>query len=205
MPDGHDIVLRPASPDVDEGLAFAHYLDIAADGFFRVLLGKHSKEILAQAFTLPGHDLSHEYVTVAEVASEIVGMASAYSWKQHARSSDEPFTRHDRYPRARVAVLGTLFSPVLRFINTLDDGDYYLQAIAVNPDCRGTGVGSRLIGHVEDLARASGARHLCLDVSTRNPGARRLYERMGMAVRPGTPRFLGIPVSMIVRMSKQLG
>jgi hypothetical protein len=33
--DRHSIILRAANPTVDEGLAFARYLDEAAEGFFR--------------------------------------------------------------------------------------------------------------------------------------------------------------------------
>ena len=37
--DRHSIILRAAKPTLDEGLAFARYLDEAAEGFFRFMLG----------------------------------------------------------------------------------------------------------------------------------------------------------------------
>ncbi len=40
--DRHSINLRAAKPTLDEGLAFAHYVDVAAEGFFRFMLGRRA-------------------------------------------------------------------------------------------------------------------------------------------------------------------
>ncbi|MEO1057296.1 MAG: hypothetical protein AAFY28_10325, partial [Actinomycetota bacterium] len=60
------VELRPANADRTDGERFARYLDQAADNTFRALLGPQSVRIVAEAFLAPGHDLSHEYVTIAE-------------------------------------------------------------------------------------------------------------------------------------------
>jgi len=196
--------LRPANPDYDEGLLFARYLDQAAEGFFRFMLGRNSHDVIAEAFLEPGHDLSHEHVVFAERDSRILGMGCSFSSAQHAQSSDEPLKRAEKYPHIRAAIAATLCFPLIRFLETLDDGDFYLLALAVDPEYRGEGVGSRLMDFVEDCARAAGAERVCLDVSTKNRGARRLYERRGMTVQPETPTFLRIPVPLLARMSKRL-
>lgn len=54
----------------------------------------------------------------------------------------------------------------------------YIQAICVAPDTRGSGVGSRLIAFAEKrILRESPNVFLC--VSSFNPRARALYERLG--------------------------
>ena len=58
--------IRAAQPTYEEGLAFARYLDQAAEGFFRFMLGRRAELILARAFTQPDHDLSYQHVTFAE-------------------------------------------------------------------------------------------------------------------------------------------
>ena len=59
--DRHSIVLRAAKlPAFDEGLAFARYLDEAAEGFFRFWLGRCAAHIIATAFAQPDHDLSYQ-------------------------------------------------------------------------------------------------------------------------------------------------
>jgi ribosomal protein S18 acetylase RimI-like enzyme len=52
--------------------------------------------------------------------------------------------------------------------------------IYVEPDARGRGVGSRLLGAGLDWLRARGYRRVLLNVSAGNP-ARRLYERAGFS------------------------
>ncbi len=58
--DRHSIVLRAANPTFDGGLAFARYLDEAAEGFFRFMLGRRAGYIIATAFAQPDHDLSYQ-------------------------------------------------------------------------------------------------------------------------------------------------
>jgi len=53
----------------------------------------------------------------------------------------------------------------LRIIDTIADGDFYLQSIAVDKDYRGKGIGSTLMEFIEDAARAAGSKRLALDVS----------------------------------------
>ncbi len=38
---------RPANPTENDGLAFARYLDEAAEGFFQFMLGRQAKHIIA--------------------------------------------------------------------------------------------------------------------------------------------------------------
>ncbi len=53
------------------------------------------------------------------------------------------------------------------------------QQFCVDPSQQGTGIGARLMGHVEGLARSAGAHHLALDTSERAHGLIALYERRG--------------------------
>lgn len=56
----------------------------------------------------------------------------------------------------------------------------YIQTVCVAPAFRGRGVGTALVAHAEERAfRESPNVFLC--VSSFNPGARRLYERLGYA------------------------
>jgi ribosomal protein S18 acetylase RimI-like enzyme len=57
-------------------------------------------------------------------------------------------------------------------------GAPYLKSIAVAPEFRGSGLGTRFISFAEDYFRPR-SRHLFLCVSSFNDRARRLYERLG--------------------------
>lgn len=198
------VSLRPAQPTTAEGLTFARYLDTAADGIFRFKLGSDSDRVLATAYLTPGHDLSFDRVTFADVGGEIVGMASAYSSQQHEQSSESPLLSAAGWRAIRMATVSTALFRLFRFIEAVDDGDYYLQALAVDAEQRGLGIGSTLFRHTEERARDAGCGRLMLVVAVDNENAQRLYERMGMTVVASSPRSMILPDGQVHRMTKPL-
>jgi ribosomal protein S18 acetylase RimI-like enzyme len=202
--DQQSIALRAAKPTLDEGLVFARYLDEAAEGFFRFMLGRRARYIIASAFTQPDHDLSYQNVTFAERDQDIVGMVSGYTAEQHRRSSRQPLKQAAGKRNLRMRIVLILFAPLMRIIDSIEDDDFYLQGIAVDRNIRGKGIGSVLIKSLEERARASGASRLSLDVSAKNERARRFYERYGMAVTSQWPKRLPLPLFRLYRMTKKL-
>lgn len=201
--DQQSIILRSAKPIFDEGLIYARYLDEAAEGFFRFMLGRRVADIIATAYTQPDHDFSYQNVTFAEHDEVIVGMSSGYTAEQHRRFSEQPLKQAAGNRALRMRGVRILFAPLWRLLNTLAEGDFYLQAIAVDKELRGEGVGSTLMDSIEDRARVTGSTGLSLDVSAKNEGARRLYSRRGMTVESEWPKLLFIP-PLFVRMTKLL-
>ena len=55
----------------------------------------------------------------------------------------------------------------------------YVDALVVDPDARGRGVGAALLRFAEAWARERGCREVCLDVFAGNAGAIAFYERVG--------------------------
>jgi GNAT superfamily N-acetyltransferase len=85
-----------------------------------------------------------------------------------------------------------------RLFTAEDHGHGYVDdetpelAVAVWDGNRGEGIGTRLIGALEDAARAAGFSKISLSVDADNP-ARRLYERLGyetLTVDDGGVRML---------------
>jgi len=198
------IKFRTANPIFDEGRVYARYLDQAAEGFFRFMLGRRSVDIIATAFIQPDHDLSYQNVTFVELEKIIVGMVSGYTAEQHRRSSDRPLMQAGGRFNLRMMVVSTLFAPLFRIIDTIADSDFYIQAMAVDKELRGEGIGSALMDFVEDHARAYGSTRLSLDVSAGNKGAHKLYEYRGMTVESQWPKRLAIPGVKFFRMVKAL-
>ena len=198
------ITLRPAAPARDDGLAFARLLEEAQESMFRIALGPRVTAIVAEAFTRPGHDLSYEHVTFAELDGHIVAMASAYSAETHRTASDEPLATAAGWRRHRFAAFARVNRRLLGFMDTIPDGDVYVRALAVDPAHRSTGIGTQLLGSVEDAARTAGASRLSLDVAAKNEDGRRLYERFGMTAEAESRRWFGIPNSNVIRMAKPL-
>lgn len=195
--------LRAARPEFSEGLRFARYMDQAAEGFFGFMLGRSAEKIIASAFSEPEHTLSYEYVMFAEREGDVVGMSSAYTGAQHRGFSEDPLKRAAGRSAYRMKCVRTLLRPLWRILETVAEGDFYLQGIAVVPNLRGAGIGSLLMKDIEDRASASGSARLCLDVAAKNKGARKLYARRGMVESSEWPRSRLLPV-VFVRMTKNL-
>ena len=203
--DPSSIVIRAARPTLDEGLVFARYLDEAAEGFFRFMIGRRVEHVIATSFLQPDHDLSHQNVTFADHEGAIVGMVSGYTAKQHRASSRRPLKEAAGRCNLRMRMVLVLFAPLMRIIDSIGDQDFYLQAIAVSQELRGAGVGSVLMDFLEEQARASGSTRLALDVSAKNEGGRRFYERRGMTVESKWPKRLPVRALKFYRMTKMLG
>jgi len=109
-------------------------------------------------------------------------MASSEPWLTLGRSIDQTrplFHRKDSelYVARRQGALcgflllrerGIVYSP-------------YIASLAVSPESRGLGIGSRLLDFAEARARPA-SKHIFLCVSSFNTRARTLYERHGYAV-----------------------
>lgn len=202
--DRHSIVLRAARPTFDEGLICGRYLDEAAEGFFRFMLGRQAERIIARAYIQPNHSYSFQNVTFAEYDKRIVGMALGFTAEQHRCFSDQPLKEAAGHRALRMMAVKILCAPLMRILNTLVNGDYYILAIAVDKELRGKGIGSILIDSIEDRAVASGSARLALDVSAGNEGARKLYERCGMTVESQWPKRIVIPGLRLLRMTRTL-
>ena len=197
------MLLRPARPESGEGLLYARYLDQAAEGFFGFLLGPNSEGITASAFMDPGHALSYEHVMFAEREGVVVGMSLAYTGVQHRGFSDEPLKRAAGRSALRMKLVRILLAPLWRILDTVQESDFYLHGIAVEPELRGAGVGSLLMDDVEERGRAAGSTRLSLDVAAKNTGARKLYGRRGMIESSEWPSSRFLP-TVLVRMTKDL-
>jgi ribosomal protein S18 acetylase RimI-like enzyme len=71
-----------------------------------------------------------------------------------------------------------IFAPLHELQNLAPD-TWYVNVLAIRPQFRRTGLGTRLLAHADEIASGRGHRALSIVVSDANRGARRLYERCG--------------------------
>lgn len=82
-----------------------------------------------------------------------------------------------------------------------------VMTLAVRPQARGLGLGARLLEHLHDQARRSGAAAMMLEVRADNAAARSLYDAHGYAVvhtRRGYYRSADAPPVDALVMRKEL-
>ncbi len=137
---------------------------------FQPFLGNqvHFTRILEKAFN-PARAI------VARRGGECVGLAGV----QHDGQELLGFT-HSIFVSEFGWIFGTIrYLSLGLFERSNNKGELLMDGIAVHPSCRGGGIGTKLLEAVFDYARENGFDSVRLDVIDTNPGARRLYERMG--------------------------
>jgi len=181
------IVLRHARFDGADAAALAGALEMAADGAFSLLFGRRWESVLQAAVLHPGHELSLEHATLALDREETVGVIHGFLAGSTADMGSVLERVARWWPLLRAGIVTLAGRPVFRALEQHDPGDWYLQAVAVQPNRRRQGIGSRLLEAALAHARDSGAERITLDVDAANRRARTLYERYGFEVA-GTSR-----------------
>ena len=196
-------LLRPAELIDRDEKAFARGLEAASDGLYTLLFGPAAESILAAACAIPGHALSLEHATVAEDDGRVVGLLSGMPGTE-AGDPDRILMRAAGWRALRAGAVALAARPLFVAMDRHEPGDWYLQAVAVEREARGRGIGTALLTAAFEQARTSGADRLTLDVDVENGRARSLYERFGLRVaatsRPA--RLLG--GAAVHRMSVEL-
>lgn len=174
------VVIRPA--DSSDAALYAWALDEASDGFLRMQFGSRTRDILATSSLKSGSEFSLDHVRIAQIDDEPVGVCSSYAPASLNRSASDVLSETAGLAVIRAGLVGLLARPVNRQLEWHDDGDWYIQCLAVRPTARNHGVGSALLEDARHRAIDSGAEWLTLDVDANNEAARRLYERAGFTV-----------------------
>lgn len=79
-----------------------------------------------------------------------------------------------------------MFQPLQELENLLPS-TWYVNVLAVVPEFRGLGLGTKLLRLADDTGRKLGNHSMSVIVSDANPGAQRLYERCGYQVLADRP------------------
>lgn len=97
---------------------------------------------------------------------------------------EEILREHPNYRLAGAFVDGRLAGVGGAWIATRIWCGRYLEIdnLVVDPDLRSSGVGTRLIGHFEAVARGLDCRVITMDAYTFNHGSHRLYHRLGFEI-----------------------
>jgi len=105
---------------------------------------------------------SYKNCIVIEKTDKVIGMLVAFPMISAHDSGDE------------------VVDPVLAPYSKLEcNNSYYICGMAVLPEYRGQGIGTRLLATAKQHAHAKGFNRLSLIVFEQNSGAKRLYERAG--------------------------
>ena len=162
--------LRPATPD--DARALADLINLAGEGLPLHLWaglaepGETAWDVGRRRAKRDTGGFSWRNATVVEEAGTVVACLLGYPLPEEPGPLD-------------LAATPPMFVP-LEELERLAPGTWYINVLATYPDWRGTGLGTRLIAHAQELAGHGGTSLIVADT---NQGARRLYERTGHVER----------------------
>ncbi len=161
------VVFRPARKD--ECRTIARLYSISSDGlsdYIWTSLARPGEDILdvgEKRYSNEDLLFSYKNCLVAEHDGEVIGMLVAFPM----HPAENPGAASDTDP---VLVPYTILEK---------DRSYYIMGVAVFPEYRGRGIGTRFLELAAEKALEYGLPQLSLIVFEQNEGAKRLYERHG--------------------------
>lgn len=169
--------------DIDKVSKLIYETELA---IFRPLIGKdrdratqNIKKLIKAGNNTFG--LEHIYV-VSDENGNVLGILVSFCGRETSFWNDFKayFKVLGVYSFLKYVVKGTLINELLTA--SVGENDYYLSNIAVDPRCRGQGIGTFILENAFKVAEEKGCRRVILDVTLNNLGASRLYERVGFKV-----------------------
>jgi GNAT superfamily N-acetyltransferase len=138
---------------------------------------KRAKEVLIKLFPWTDHRLSFTHAHVAMVQGRNVGIMITFPGGEIGRLNRKLYRLIlNQYTfRGKVALIRRGL-PLL-FIKECASYEYFLSNIVVKGHIRGKGLGSRMLGMVEEQARQAGYKKVSLRVAIDNLDAKRFYQR----------------------------
>lgn len=173
-------IIRKAEPTIEEGRIYARFLDVAAEGFFKGILGNQAYDIIAQAYLSENNSYSYKTASFAVLDSKIVGMVSGYSSSDKEGFEEKSLRKLIGKSNIRLWMFSVAEIFLSNRMGPKGKGDFYIQAIAVDEKMRGHGVGKQLMEYIESKAVEESNISISLDVSSKNSKAISLYEKRGM-------------------------
>lgn len=172
------VVIRRGLP---QGLrdAGAVLFDEAFGSKLSMALPDHDKRLAFLARTF-----SASHIVVALRGDELVGMVGLSASEGRFRGGLMDISWDPRRASDLLGVVGAIRAVVglLAVAHKPERGELRVDGIAVSPEARGMGIGTRLLEEVATIAREDGFRWVRLDVVDVNPRAQALYERVGYRV-----------------------
>ncbi|MEY2692701.1 MAG: hypothetical protein RIT03_1091 [Bacteroidota bacterium] len=164
------MIIRKATAHDSEFIAT--YLILAMQDILYAFLGtkdyKQARKFMLHFIAHENNQYSYQNCYVAEQENAIVGAVNCYDGKLFVQLR-EPILDYVR------ANYNANFNPE----NETETGEYYIDALGVEPKLQGTGIGKRIVQFLIDTYVVQKKATLGLLVDEANPNAKKLYVKHG--------------------------
>jgi ribosomal protein S18 acetylase RimI-like enzyme len=166
---------------------FSELVTLSSPTLFPVLFGSKVKKLMKKIFPHRRHYYSFDRSFFIEVDGKTAGMAQLHKLKPRRREKINLALLLLKYMKWH---LPTCVAPLLRsekVIRNFSGKDCYLSNVAVYPEYRSLGLGTKLLGAIEEEAKSIGKNRIVLHADITNHGAIRLYEKLGYKIEEKIP------------------
>ena len=163
---------------IHDGLPTEHTEDalrISYEAFNRKFsIGFRNQEDYVRLFR---DQVNHRSCITATVGGRLAGILTIQTNAQdfYGFSFSKSFARFNPIRATRILLNLAIFALEAR----PKDDEFVVDTLVVDSECRGMGIGTKLLAHAEKSATTMGKNRMTLNVIDENQGAFRLYERLG--------------------------
>lgn len=181
----NNIVVRKGKPA--DAHHFSELVILSSPRVFSLLFGSRVKNVMKKIFPYRRHYYSYEKSFFIEVNGKTAGMAQLHRAKPRKREKINLTLLLIKYLNWRLprSVLSFLRSE--KVISNFSRKDCYLSNVAVYPEYRSLGLGTKLLSAMEEEIKTVGKDRMVLHADVRNQGAIKLYERLGYKIESRVP------------------
>ncbi|QDZ39318.1 GNAT family N-acetyltransferase [Euhalothece natronophila Z-M001] len=174
-PSGEKVDYLPMSLQRHNPEQVANLIYASSPELFSLMFGSQATQNLTQLVQGSENKFSYQYVRVAQISKQVVGIAIIIPAKKLSINTD--FKRLNYPQQLRLGLLERLLFP---FVLQQDypEGSFYLANLAVTSRYRNQGIGRQLLSNcIDEASNYSGSLYISVDVE--NVRAKKLYESMG--------------------------
>jgi ribosomal protein S18 acetylase RimI-like enzyme len=179
-----DIRIRPAGLADSDLAARLIYMTmgIEANWLFGQGKGYSTLQVLASLFLRRGNRVSLNLSYLAERAGQVSGLLLAYPGELLSRLNNMTVWHLMKLFGLVASIHLISVQSAYGDLKETEADEFYISNLAVFPEFQGQGIGTRLMEHAEELARASGFQKCSLIVAFNHKNACHLYEHLGYTV-----------------------
>lgn len=181
----NNVTVRRGRPE--DAQHFSELIILTSPTLFPALFGSTVKNLMKNIFKHRRHYFSFDRSYFAEVDGKMAGMAQLHKRRPARREKTRLSLLLLKYLNWRfpTKIINLLKSERIMWFAT--GKDCYLSSVAVYPEFRSQGIGTKLLEAVEEEVKSIGKRRIVLKAETHNKRAINLYERLGYRIEQRTP------------------
>lgn len=180
-----NIIVRKGRPE--DARNFAELVVMTSPTLMPTIFGSDVKKLMQKIFTKRRHYYSFDRSFFVEVDGRVAGMAQLHRCRPRNREKVRLGLLLLKYLKWRLPAKAANILKSERIISGATGNDCYLSNVAVYPEFRSLGLGTKLLNAVEEVVKSIGKKKIVLNAETHNARAISLYERLGYKIEKRSP------------------